>query len=102
MKVVIIGGVAGGASTAARLRRVDEEAEIVMPPFAVRQTHYSAARLIHTNLGFQRVPLFLTRIAASLLFWGRSMGVSVRGGPANQDIRLSENSASMGAGNRLP
>jgi len=30
MKVVIVGGVAGGASTAARLRRVDEEAEIVM------------------------------------------------------------------------
>ncbi len=30
MKVVIIGGVAGGASTAARLRRVDEEAEIIM------------------------------------------------------------------------
>ena len=30
MKVVIIGGVAGGASTAARLRRVDEDAEIVM------------------------------------------------------------------------
>ncbi len=30
MKVVIIGGVAGGASTAARLRRMDEHAEIVM------------------------------------------------------------------------
>ncbi len=30
MKVVIIGGVAGGASTAARLRRVDEHAEIIM------------------------------------------------------------------------
>lgn len=30
MKVVIIGGVAGGASCAARLRRVDEAAEIVM------------------------------------------------------------------------
>lgn len=30
MKVVIVGGVAGGASTAARLRRVDEDAEIVM------------------------------------------------------------------------
>lgn len=30
MKVVIIGGVAGGASTAARLRRVDEDAQIVM------------------------------------------------------------------------
>ena len=30
MKVVIIGGVAGGASCAARLRRLDESAEIVM------------------------------------------------------------------------
>ncbi|MDY6873729.1 MAG: CoA-disulfide reductase [Chloroflexota bacterium] len=30
MKVIIIGGVAGGASTAARLRRMDENAEIVM------------------------------------------------------------------------
>ncbi len=29
-KVVIVGGVAGGASTAARLRRLDEDAEIVM------------------------------------------------------------------------
>lgn len=29
-KIVIIGGVAGGASAAARLRRLDEEAEIVM------------------------------------------------------------------------
>ena len=30
MKVVIIGGVAGGASCAARLRRQDEHAEIVL------------------------------------------------------------------------
>lgn len=30
MKVVIVGGVAGGASAAARLRRLDEEAEIVV------------------------------------------------------------------------
>ncbi len=30
MKTVIIGGVAGGASTAARLRRMDESAEIIM------------------------------------------------------------------------
>ncbi len=29
-KVLIVGGVAGGASTAARLRRVDENAEIIM------------------------------------------------------------------------
>ena len=30
MKVIIIGGVAGGASCAARLRRLDETAEIIM------------------------------------------------------------------------
>ncbi len=30
MKVMIVGGVAGGASCAARLRRLDENAEIVM------------------------------------------------------------------------
>ena len=30
MKVLIVGGVAGGASTAARLRRMDENAEIIM------------------------------------------------------------------------
>lgn len=36
MKVVIIGGVAGGASTAARLRRLDENAEIVV----IERDHY--------------------------------------------------------------
>ena len=30
MKVVLIGGVAGGATAAARLRRLDENAEIVL------------------------------------------------------------------------
>jgi len=30
MKTIIIGGVAGGASTAARLRRMDEQHEIVL------------------------------------------------------------------------
>ena len=30
MKTIIIGGVAGGASCAARLRRQDEKAEIIM------------------------------------------------------------------------
>ena len=30
MKYLIVGGVAGGASTAARLRRLDEGAEIIM------------------------------------------------------------------------
>ena len=30
MKIIIIGGVAGGASCAARLRRLDEKAQIIM------------------------------------------------------------------------
>ena len=30
MKVVIIGGVAGGATAAARIRRLDEQAEIII------------------------------------------------------------------------
>jgi len=30
MKVIIVGGVAGGASCAARLRRLDEKAEIIL------------------------------------------------------------------------
>ena len=30
MKVIVVGGVAGGATAAARLRRLDENAEIIM------------------------------------------------------------------------
>ena len=30
MKVVVIGGVAGGASVAARVRRIDELSEVIM------------------------------------------------------------------------
>lgn len=36
MKVVIVGGVAGGATAAARLRRLDENAEIII----IERTHY--------------------------------------------------------------
>lgn len=36
MKVVIVGGVAGGATAAARLRRLDEQAEIIV----IERTHY--------------------------------------------------------------
>ena len=61
MKVVIVGGVAGGASAAARIRRLDEHAQIIMiersgyvsyancglpyyvggAPFVVRQRYHS-------------------------------------------------------------
>lgn len=50
MKVVIVGGVAGGASAAARLRRLDEQAQIV----------------IFERTGFYRMPTvgFRTTLAA--------------------------------------
>ena len=38
MKIIIIGGVAGGATTAARIRRVDETAE--MYPFRKKESTY--------------------------------------------------------------
>ena len=41
MKVIIVGGVAGGASAAARLRRLDEDAQISishMPTVVCRTT----------------------------------------------------------------
>jgi NADPH-dependent 2,4-dienoyl-CoA reductase/sulfur reductase-like enzyme len=36
MKIVVVGGVAGGASTAARARRLDEDAEIIV----LERDHY--------------------------------------------------------------
>ena len=38
MKVIIVGGVAGGATAAARIRRLDEHAEIHL--FSVISSHY--------------------------------------------------------------
>ena len=42
MKVVIVGGVAGGASAAARLRRLNEEAEIILPVGSIIEVDVSS------------------------------------------------------------
>ncbi len=47
------------------------------------------------------VEFFADKIPALDSVWD-GIHTFVRGGPANQDIRLSEISASMGDGNRLP
>ena len=47
MKVVIVGGVAGGASAAARIRRLDEHAQIIM---IERSGYVSYACLLYTSL----------------------------------------------------
>lgn len=40
MKVVIIGGVAGGATAAARIRRLDEKAQILAFEIRLPQSHW--------------------------------------------------------------
>ena len=40
MKILIVGGVAGGATAAARIRRNTEEAEIILPIFRMPIVDY--------------------------------------------------------------
>ena len=58
MKVVVVGGVAGGASAAARVRRLDESAEIVMLYFAKVSvsSFLFAASLMRTFASASAVP----------------------------------------------
>ena len=42
MKVIIVGGVAGGATAAARLRRLDEQAEINALALEANEKRYQA------------------------------------------------------------
>ena len=49
MKILIIGGVAGGATSAARLRRLDEKNSIIL---------------------FEKGVHFLCKLRPSLLYWG--------------------------------
>ena len=46
MKVVIVGGVAGGASAAARIRRLDEHAQIIMIVAAIYPMPTAACRIM--------------------------------------------------------
>ena len=55
MKYLIIGGVAGGATVAARLRRMDEKAEIILferGKYAVSYTHLYPVRISFAFLRF--------------------------------------------------
>ena len=55
MKVVIVGGVAGGATAAARLRRLDENAEIFHMPTADFHILLVAPLKIQRLLHFRRL-----------------------------------------------
>ncbi len=65
MKHIIIGGVAGGATAAARIRRTDEKAEIVLLekgkyisyancglPYYIGGTIAEREKLVHVDTGF--------------------------------------------------
>ena len=43
MKIVIVGGVAGGATAAARIRRLDEQAQIIVWRCYYRSRSFDAA-----------------------------------------------------------
>ena len=63
MKVVIVGGVAGGASAAARIRRLDEHAQIVMinfkAPIIVNADTLKGVQLIADNNDYEvRYPIY--------------------------------------------
>ena len=51
MKVIIVGGVAGGATAAARIRRLDEHAEI---------TVFERSFFISTLIWLARLPMIAT------------------------------------------
>ena len=65
MKVVIVGGVAGGATAAARIRRLNEQAEIVVfvvmdalvKNVEIRILFLDAVRIDHDGVG-RDFPLF--------------------------------------------
>ena len=52
MKVVIVGGVAGGAGTAARLRRNDETAEIIMLERGSRSEEHTSELQSHHSISY--------------------------------------------------
>ena len=75
MKVVIVGGVAGGASCAARLRRLDEEAEILL----VERGPY----LSYANCGLPYhvsgvIPNESSLLVANELYFKANLGIDAR------------------------
>jgi NADPH-dependent 2,4-dienoyl-CoA reductase/sulfur reductase-like enzyme/rhodanese-related sulfurtransferase len=75
MKVIIVGGVAGGASCAARLRRLDEKAEIVM----VERGPY----LSYANCGLPYhlsgvIPKESSLLVANEAYFKANMGIDAR------------------------
>ena len=67
MKVVIVGGVAGGASAAARIRRLDEHAQIIM----IERSGYVS----YANCGLPYPRNGRNALSEGLLQMGRKEGI---------------------------
>ena len=88
MKILIIGGVAGGATAAARLRRMDEDAEIIM--------FERGAYISYANCG---LPYYIGRTIA----WRERLFVQTEKGFTNRfniDIRLQSEVTSINSKNK--
>ena len=75
MKTVIVGGVAGGASCAARLRRLDEKAEIVMVERGPYISYANCGLPYHVGGVIEKE---LSLLVASELFFRTTFAVDVR------------------------
>jgi len=69
MKVIIVGGVAGGASCAARLRRLDEKAEILMVERGPYLSYANCGLPYHVGGVIEKEPSLLIASAAMFRDW---------------------------------
>ncbi len=77
MKVIIVGGVAGGASCAARLRRLDEKAEIIMVERGPYVSYANCGLPYHVG---GVIPKESSLLVASAPFFRQNFNIDVRTG----------------------
>lgn len=54
-----------------------EETEIMLSPFAKRSTNNQPTEIVYDDLSFECVPFLLAAVVGSLVFLGRSIGLSL-------------------------
>jgi len=77
MKVIIVGGVAGGASCAARLRRLDEKAEIVMVERGPYVSYANCGLPYHVS---GVIPKESSLLVANEMYFRANLAIEVRTG----------------------
>ncbi len=88
MKVIIVGGVAGGASCAARLRRLDEKAEILMVERGPYVSYANCGLPYHVGGSIEQESSLL--VATEQMFrvqCSRSIADALRGGRSRRSTR---------------